>query len=63
MFPTNKAMNIFTDTRGHDRLPLIYRPFTVVVRLNEEVTFSEEEDVSAEKGRKGEEGAWCRVCA
>lgn len=57
MFVTNKAMNIFMDTRGHDRLPLIYRPFTI----EEEVTFSEEEDVSAEKGRK--EDARCRVCA
>ncbi len=57
MFVTNKAMNIFMDTRGHDRLSLIYRPFTI----EEEVTFSEEEDVSAEKGRK--EDARCRVCA
>ncbi|KAM7367697.1 hypothetical protein PAMP_013980 [Pampus punctatissimus] len=40
---------MFTDTCGHDRLSLIYRPF-IVVRLDEEVTFSEEEDVSAEKG-------------
>ena len=52
MFLTNnKAMNIFTDARGHDRLSLIYRPFTI--EEEEEVTFSEEEDVSAEKGRKG----------
>lgn len=57
MFPANKAMNIFTDARGHDRLSLIYRPFTI----EEEVTFSEAEDVSAEKGRK--EDAQCRVCA
>ncbi|KAG8011416.1 hypothetical protein GBF38_006200 [Nibea albiflora] len=39
-------MNIFTDTGRHDRLSLIYRPFTIE---EEEVTFSEEEDVSAEK--------------
>ncbi|XP_044026396.1 disks large-associated protein 2-like isoform X5 [Siniperca chuatsi] len=48
MFLTNNAMNIFTDTRGHDRLSLIYRPFTIL----EEVTCSEEEDVSAEKDQK-----------
>lgn len=57
MFPTNKAMNIFTDTRGHDRRPLIYVPFTI----EEEVTFSEAEDVNAEKGKK--EDAHRRVCA
>lgn len=49
MFLTSAAaMNVFTDTRGHDRLALIYRPYTI----EEEVTFSEEEDVSAEKGRE-----------
>ncbi|XP_041814538.1 disks large-associated protein 2-like [Chelmon rostratus] len=41
-------MDIFTAARGHDRLPPIYRPFTI----EEEVTFSEEEDVSAEKDQK-----------
>ena len=54
MFPNKKAMNIFTDTRGHDRLPLVHL-FTIVVRLNGEVTFCEAEDVSAEKGREEEE--------
>lgn len=48
MFLTSRAMDIFTAARGHDRLPPIYRPFTI----EEEVTFSEEEDVSAEKGRR-----------
>lgn len=47
MFPTSKAMNVFSGARGHDRLALIYLPFTI----EEEVT-SETEDVSAEKGRK-----------
>lgn len=43
-------MNVLTDTGGgHDRLSLIDRLFTV--EEEEEVTFSEEEDVSAEKGR------------
>ncbi|XP_056283336.1 disks large-associated protein 2-like [Pseudoliparis swirei] len=41
-------MNMFTDTRRHDRRSLIYRPFTI----EEEVTFSEEEDVSVEKDPK-----------
>lgn len=42
-------MNVLTDTGGgHDRLTLIDRLFAVE---EEEVTFSEEEDVSAEKGR------------
>ncbi len=49
MFLTTEAMKVFTDARGHDRLSLIYRPFTIE---EEEVTFSEEEDVSAEKGRE-----------
>ncbi|XP_078030025.1 disks large-associated protein 2 isoform X3 [Epinephelus lanceolatus] len=48
MFLTNRAMKLFTDTRRHDRLSPIYRPFTI----EEEVTFSEEEDVSAEKDQK-----------
>lgn len=48
MFPANKAMNISTDTRGHDRGSFIYLPFTV----EEEVTFCEAEDVSAEKGKE-----------
>lgn len=43
-------MNIFTDTGGHYRPSLVPRSFTVVHRLNKEVTFSETEDVSAEKG-------------
>lgn len=55
MFITNNAMNVFMGTRGRDRISLIYRPFTI----EEEVTCSEEEDVSAEKGRKEQ----CRVCA
>ncbi|TNN49164.1 hypothetical protein EYF80_040627 [Liparis tanakae] len=38
-------MSAFTDTRRHDRRALIQRPFTI----EEEVTFSEEEDVSVEK--------------
>ncbi|KAK2890002.1 hypothetical protein Q8A73_018302 [Channa argus] len=44
---TNKAMNIFTDARGRDRLSFVYRPYTI----EEEVT-SEEEDVSPEKDQK-----------
>ncbi|XP_041661504.1 disks large-associated protein 2-like [Cheilinus undulatus] len=44
-------MNIFTDTGGHDRLLLIYRPFTIEEE-EEVVTFSEEEDVSSEKDQK-----------
>ena len=56
MFLTNTAMNIFTDSRGHDRLSFIYLPFTI----EEEVT-CEAEDVSAEKGTR--EDARRRVCA
>lgn len=52
MFLTDETMDIFTVSRGHDRLSLIYPPFTI----EEEVTFSEEEDVSAEKGRREEGG-------
>ncbi|XP_051264691.1 disks large-associated protein 2-like isoform X7 [Dicentrarchus labrax] len=48
MFLTDKAMNIFTATRGHDRFSLIHRPCTI----EEEVTLSEEEDVSVEKDQK-----------
>ena len=48
MFLTDETMDIFTVSRGHDRRSLIYPPFTI----EEEVTFSEEEDVSAEKGRR-----------
>lgn len=53
MFPANETMNIFTDARGHDRLSLVYRPFTIDEEEEEEVTFSEAEDVSVEKGRDG----------
>ena len=49
MFLTNKAMNIFRDSRRHDRFSLIQRPCTIE---EEEVTFSEEEDDSVEKGRR-----------
>lgn len=56
MFLTNNTMNIFTDARGHDRLSLIYYPFTI----EEEVT-SDGEDVSVEKGTKQETRR--RVCA
>ncbi|XP_016523754.1 disks large-associated protein 2-like isoform X1 [Poecilia formosa] len=41
-------MNVFTRSRGHDRRSLVYRPFTI----EEEVTFSETEDVSSEKDQK-----------
>ncbi|XP_038123586.1 disks large-associated protein 2-like isoform X1 [Cyprinodon tularosa] len=41
-------MNVFTRQRGHDRRALVYRPFTI----EEEVTFSEAEDVSPEKDQK-----------
>ncbi|XP_054871949.1 disks large-associated protein 2 isoform X4 [Amphiprion ocellaris] len=50
MFPESKAMSNFTDIRGHDRLPLIYLPFTI--EEEEEVTFYRAEDVSAEKDQK-----------
>ncbi|XP_051816716.1 disks large-associated protein 2 isoform X5 [Acanthochromis polyacanthus] len=43
-------MSSFTDIRGHDRLPLIYLPYTV--EEEEEVTFCGAEDVSAEKDQK-----------
>ena len=43
-------MNLPTATRGRDRLPRSYLPLTIE---EEEVTFSEAEDVSAEKGTKG----------
>ncbi|XP_034076443.1 disks large-associated protein 2 isoform X4 [Gymnodraco acuticeps] len=49
MFLTNKAMNIFRDSRRHDRFSLIQRPCTIE---EEEVTFSEEEDDSVEKDQK-----------
>ncbi|XP_023203328.1 disks large-associated protein 2-like isoform X7 [Xiphophorus maculatus] len=42
-------MNVFTRSRGHDRRSLVYRPFTIE---EEEVTFSEAEDVSSEKDQK-----------
>ncbi|KAM8832532.1 discs large associated protein 2b [Spinachia spinachia] len=41
-------MHILPGTRRRDRLSLVYRPFTI----EEEVTFSEEEDVSDEKDQK-----------
>ncbi|KAM4529708.1 discs large associated protein 2b isoform 7-T8 [Fundulus diaphanus] len=41
-------MSVFTRSRGHDRRSLVYRPFTI----EEEVTFSDAEDVSAEKDQK-----------
>lgn len=49
MFGTGTAAeNVFTDTGGHDRRSSIYRPHAA----EEGVTFSEEEDVSAEKGKE-----------
>ncbi|XP_077949209.1 discs large associated protein 2b isoform X4 [Gasterosteus aculeatus] len=48
MFLTDETMHILRGTRRRDRLSLVYRPFTI----EEEVTFSEEEDVSDEKDQK-----------
>lgn len=47
MFLASGTMNIYADARGHERLALLYYPFTI----EEEVT-SDEEDVSVEKGTK-----------
>lgn len=54
-FLTN--MNVFTRSRGRDRRSLVYRPFTI----EEEVTFSEAEDVSPEEGKikdRGDAEVW-----
>lgn len=50
------------DARGHDRLSIIYLPFTIEEEEEEEgeVTFCEgDEDVSAEKGKEGRGAVSC----
>ncbi|KAI3363681.1 hypothetical protein L3Q82_001303 [Scortum barcoo] len=51
MFPTTEDMDVFTAAGGRDRLSFARLPYTIEEEEGDEedVTFSEGEDVSAEK--------------